>query len=152
MSSTEVAGAIRLLVARLHRVLRQQADVTLSPTKQSFLSTIARREPITLGGLASAEGVAPPTVTKVVSELERLELVQRSVDPDDRRISHVRVSAKGHEVLDAIRTRKTAWLVRKLDELDAESLQRLADALPILEFLAGTGPLPGSDPSALSKQ
>lgn len=152
MSSTEVAGAVRLVVARLHRVLRQQGDVTLSPTKQSFLATIAGRGPISLGGLANAEGVAPPTVTKVVAELERMELVQRTVDPDDRRISHVRVSAKGREVLDTIRTRKTAWLVRQLDELDPESLQRLAEALPVLEFLAGTGPRPSSGPSAFSKQ
>src|SRR5690349_18799609 len=86
-TTAEVAGRLRLAVARLHRILRQQADLGITPTKLAHLATINREGPLTLGDLATLERVAPPTVTKVVKGLEAQGLVRREADPDDKRVT-----------------------------------------------------------------
>lgn len=138
VDATELAARVRLSITRLNRLLRQQSDVDLTPTKVAHLATISREGPLTLGDLAAAEQVAPPTVTKIVAELERRGLVTRATDERDRRVSRVAVTAEGRRVLEKARTRKTAWLVRRLAELDEADLAALATAAPVLEALAGT--------------
>lgn len=132
----EVAGRLRPAVARLHRVLRQQSDVGLTPTKLAHLATVGRDGPLTLGELAALERVAPPTVTKVVQDLEARGLVQRDVDPADRRVARVRITDEGAHQLDEVRHRKDLWLAQRIAALPADEAVRLADALDVLEHLA----------------
>ena len=69
------------------RRLRREDDASGLPAPQlSALSVIVFGGPITLGALATAEQVRPPTITKVVSTLEKAGLVEREVDSEDRRV------------------------------------------------------------------
>src|SRR5207237_385907 len=65
----ETAERLRLSIARLARLLRQQDDSGLGPTVTAALSSIATHGPLTLGDLAARERVAPPTITKVVEKM-----------------------------------------------------------------------------------
>jgi len=132
----DVAGHLRVSVARLARLLRQQDESGLSPTLTAALATISREGPLTLGELAARERVAPPSITKVVGKLEDRGLVERSVDERDRRVTRVEISPSGREQLEAGRTRRTAWLAKRLMDLPADDLDRLADALGVLDALA----------------
>lgn len=132
----ELASRLRLVVARLNRQLRRQADIDLPPTRLAHLSTIEREGPLTLGELATAEGVAPATVTKVVNHLETLGFAERVPDPADKRVTRVHVTAEGARQLHATRTRKTAWLARQLADLDTCDAAALVDAISVLESLA----------------
>src|SRR4051812_41879678 len=76
----EVAGHLRMSVARLARLLRQQDESGLSAPLTAALATISREGPLTLGQLAAQERVAPPSITKVVGKLEDRGLVERQVD------------------------------------------------------------------------
>src|SRR5262249_14463010 len=96
-------------------------------------ASIEREGPMTLGALADAEGVAPPTVTKLAERLGDLGFVARRPDAADRRVTRVEVTEAGHDFLQKHRARKDAWLATRLDELDAADLARLADAVPVLE-------------------
>src|SRR6478736_9503795 len=81
--------ADRLHSAAIHllRRLRREDDASGLPAPQlSALSVIVFGGPITLGALATAEQVRPPTITKVVSTLEEAGLVEREADAADRRI------------------------------------------------------------------
>jgi DNA-binding MarR family transcriptional regulator len=66
-------------------------------------------------------------------------LVLRVVDDRDRRIARVEVTPEGRRLLHRSRTRKNAFLARRLKALTPEELAALDAALPILERLAGEG-------------
>lgn len=134
----EVAARLRLSATRLARILRQQAELGLSPSQITALATIAREGPLTLGALAATEHVTPPSVTKVVERLEEHGLIERRADPDDGRRVVVAATAAGRDLLAAGRARKDAILAQRVALLDAEQLDRLAAALDVLDLLAGT--------------
>lgn len=131
----ETVERLRLAVARLARLLRQQDDSGLGPTVTAALATIRQHGPLTLGELAGIERVAPPTITKIVDKMERAGLVQRQPHPADRRVSLVAVTALGEEQLEQFRSRRSAWLSARLDGLDADDLAILTDATEVLERL-----------------
>jgi len=135
VESSEVASRLRLAVARLHRTLRQHADAGLSPSQLSALVAIERHGSMTLGELAAHEGVAPPTITGVVARLEADGNVERGPDPTDRRVVRVTASAQGRELVVRARERKDAWLTRRIAGLTPAELDRLADALGVIEAL-----------------
>ncbi len=131
----EIAERLRHSVTRLARLLRQQDEGGFGATLTAALASVKNRGPLTLGELAACEQVAPPTMTKVVEKLEAQGFVTRRVDPLDRRVSRVTVTAAGRRHLDATRQRRTAWLAGRLDHLPAEQLERLMEALDVLETL-----------------
>jgi DNA-binding MarR family transcriptional regulator len=136
---TELAGRLRLASARLHRRLRQEAHTGLSPSQQSALGTIDLQGPITLGDLAAAEQVTPPTITKVVTRLEEEGLIDRTVDASDRRIIRVSTTREGRRRLEHSRARRNAFLAARLEELGPDAVRRLHDAIDAIEELAGVG-------------
>lgn len=133
--TTELAGRLRLAVTRLARLMRQQTDTGLSPTLLAALATVEAAGPLTLGELACREQVAPPTITKAVTGLEEQGLLSRAVDPGDRRVVRVEITPAGRKLLERARTRKNAWLDRRLGALHPEDLRRLFDAIEALERL-----------------
>lgn len=136
-SADLVAGAERLRLAstRLARILRRETHTGLTPTQVAALATLQRRGPVPLGVLADAERISAPTATKVVDKLARAGLVERHAHPDDRRVSLVTVTPAGHDLLTATRRHKTAWLATRLAALDPADLDRLLDAVEVLERL-----------------
>src|ERR1700693_1051053 len=79
----------------LGRVRTEDDGMRLTAPLASALSVIVFGGPLSLGALARAEQVRPPTITRVVAQLERLGLVARESDPDDGRVQRVRATAKG---------------------------------------------------------
>jgi DNA-binding MarR family transcriptional regulator len=140
VDAVELAGHLRMSIARLARLLRQQDESGLSATLTAALVTISREGPMTLGDLAARERVAPPSITKVVGKLEDRGLVERRVDDRDRRVTLVEISPAGTEQLVAARNRRTAWLATRLLDLDPADLGRLAQALAVLDALAEADP------------
>jgi DNA-binding MarR family transcriptional regulator len=129
----ELAAHLRLIVMRLARRLRSQTVAGLSPSLISALVTIERRAPVTLGQLAAMERVKPPSVTRMVAALEQAGLVRREADPGDRRVARLSLTADGRRTVQRSRTRKTAYLAKRLRELDETDLESLRQALPVLE-------------------
>jgi DNA-binding MarR family transcriptional regulator len=135
----EIAARLRLSATRLARRLRQESASGLTPSQLSALAAVHNRGPLTLGELADHERVAPPTITKVVAKLVSDGLLERQVDPDDRRVTRVRVTAAGMALVDETRRRKTAWLAERVRRLDPDERARLAEALDVLDHLCGEG-------------
>jgi DNA-binding MarR family transcriptional regulator len=135
----DTAPRLRLVIARIARQLRQNVDAPndLSTSLVSALATVDRCGPLTLGALASAERVRPPSMTRIVAQLEQRGLVVRRVDPRDRRVARVEISPEGQRLLHRSRTRKNAFLAQRLKALDSEELAVVEAALPLLERLVG---------------
>ena len=133
---TEVAARLRLAMARLVRRARQEATTAeMTQSMFSAVSVIAHLGSPTLGEVAAAERVTPPTVTKIVARLEDAGLVVRQQDPDDRRIARVRLTDAGRRFVDRTRSRASAYMARRLKTLSDGEREVLAAAVPILERL-----------------
>ena len=135
-SQAELAARLRLVVMRLARRLRQQAPEALSPSQLSVLSTLESHGPLTPTELAAAERVKPPTITRVAAILEEAGLVRRKSDPGDRRSSRVELTARGRELIERDRRRKTAYLAKQIAKLSEEEVRALNRAVELIERMA----------------
>jgi DNA-binding MarR family transcriptional regulator len=131
----ELAARLRLAVTRTARRLRQQGDPALSPTAIAALATIERAGPLSPSELARIERVQRPTATRVVARLVDGGLVERLPDSTDARGAWLRVTPEGRRVLRSLRSRKTAYLARRLERLDEQEREVLAQASELLERL-----------------
>jgi DNA-binding MarR family transcriptional regulator len=138
-STTAQAARLRLALARTARRLRQQAGTGLSPSLSAALATVERHGPVTPSELAELERVQRPTATRIVARLEQEALIERTADPRDARSALVSVTPGGRAALREMRTRKDAWLARRLHELDAEERATLERAAVLLERILEDG-------------
>jgi DNA-binding MarR family transcriptional regulator len=129
----ELAARLRLTVMRLARRLRQQAPAGVTPSQLSVLATLSIGGPMTLGALAEAERVRPPTMTRIVAALEEDGLIERKSDPDDRRRASIELTEPGRRLVTTSRSRKTAYLAERLRDLSEEERATLARAADVLE-------------------
>ena len=138
-SPADLADRLHSAAIHLLRRLRREDDASGLPAPQlSALSVIVFGGPITLGALAQAEQVRPPTITKLVATLEHAGLVEREVDAADRRVVHVKATARGTRLLHEGRMRRVASLAESLGQLPSVDRARLARAVPILEKVVRT--------------
>jgi DNA-binding MarR family transcriptional regulator len=133
----EVADHLHSAAIRLLRALRRQDDKWgLSAPRLSALSVVVFGGPITLGDLARAEQVRPPTMTKLVQALESAGLVKRKPDPDDRRIMWITATPNGKRLLLKGRAARVRALAFRLKSFSREEVDSLDDAAHLLEFVA----------------
>jgi DNA-binding MarR family transcriptional regulator len=135
LTDEEVAGRLRIAVNRLQRRLRQESLGGLSPAQASALGSVSRNGSPTLGELAAIEQVQPPTMTRIVASLTEAGMVTRVADARDRRSARVRISPAGERALDRMRTRKNAFLLRRLGELSREEQRKAVEMVALLEHL-----------------
>jgi DNA-binding MarR family transcriptional regulator len=135
-AEASVANRLGMSVMRLERKLRQRSAGGVTASQYAALVTISKKGELTLGELAVAEGVAPPSMTRIAARLEQAGLLERRPDPLDRRVARVAVSEKGAELLAEARSLRALYLSERLDELGAEEVEVLGQAAELLNRLA----------------
>ena len=131
MRNEQVADMLHGAAIRLLRYMRKEDAASGIPGAQlSVLSVLAYGGPQTLGALAAAEQVKPPTMSQLVSALEQLELVMRK--PLDRRSAEISLTRKGRQLLEAGRRRRLARLTKALDRLPPEQIDKLGQAAGLI--------------------
>jgi DNA-binding MarR family transcriptional regulator len=131
----QLASRLRLAVARTARRLRQEAGGGLSPTLSAALASIDNHGPLTTSELADRERIKRPTATRLIASLEQDGLVARTSDPSDGRSSLIATTPEGRDLMRTLRTRKDAYLARRLAKLTAGERETLARAADLLERL-----------------
>jgi DNA-binding MarR family transcriptional regulator len=131
------AARLRMMLARLTRTIRRQNLAGLTPTQLSALGTVNASGPVRLGDLAAAEGIAPSTLTRLVTALEESGYVKRSAVPGDARGSTLSITPDGRAVIEQVREESTMMLAGMLAQLTPGQQAAIAAALPALEQLAG---------------
>ena len=121
----------------LRRVRRTDHHTGLSPARLSILSVLTFGGPCTLGELATAEQVRPPTMSNLVTGLERERLVKRKVDDEDKRVARITVTARGKRVLERGRRLRLDHLTQRLQRLNRAELSTLEGAAAIMERISG---------------
>jgi DNA-binding MarR family transcriptional regulator len=131
------AIADRLHSAAIHllrRVRKQDAATGEGPARLSALSVLVfGGGPMTLGQLAEAEQVRPPTMSRIVSGLEHSRLAERMTDARDARRVRIRATPNGERLLHEGRRRRIEYLARHLDGLSRKELATLEEAIQLLE-------------------
>ena len=117
----------------LRHVRREDPATGVPPAQLSALSVLVFGGPRTLGELAAAEQVRPPTMTRIVQGLEAAELVRRARDPGDARVHRLHATAKGRRVMQQGRERRVANLAALLGRLAPRDLARVREAAELVE-------------------
>lgn len=127
--------ADRLHSAAIHllrRVRKQDVATGEGPARLSALSVLVFGGPKTLGELAAAEQVKPPTMSRIVAGLQRSRLVTIKGDPVDARRRHICATRKGVALLRRARELRITELAAHLEETSVEDLKTLDRAVEIL--------------------
>lgn len=133
-----LAAADRLHSAAIHllrRVRKQDVASGVGPAQLSALSVLVFAGPKTLGELAAAEQVKPPTMSRIVAGLKRSLLVEIRRDSQDSRRMHIQATRKGKKLLQQGRQRRIDDLANQLAILPAGKLAQLESAIAVLETL-----------------
>jgi DNA-binding MarR family transcriptional regulator len=131
-----VADRLHSAAIHLLRTLRREDQALgVGPAKLSALSVLVFGGPRSIGALARAEQVRLPTMSRLVSALERDGLATRTPDPEDGRASRVHATARGRTVLRQGRARRVATLTRRLEQLPEADRALLARAADLIEGL-----------------
>jgi DNA-binding MarR family transcriptional regulator len=129
-----VADQLHSAAIHLLRQLRREDDASgISAPRLSALSVVVFGGPVTLGQLAAAEQVKPPTMTRIVTGLERDGLVMRKGDTRDKRLTQIHATAKGRKVLGAGRARRVEKLAAAVDLLDRRQLADLETGIQLVK-------------------
>ncbi|WP_165986290.1 MarR family winged helix-turn-helix transcriptional regulator [Streptomyces sp. YIM 98790] len=130
-------NTLRVGVLRLARRIRhQRVDRSMGLAELSALGTLHRCGAMTPGELARKEHVQPPTMTRIISQLQDRGLVRLEPHADDRRQKTVTPTERAEEMLQATRAQTNAWLAGLAAQLDDEEWALLRGAAPVLHKLA----------------
>lgn len=136
-TTSELAALLRPSLLRLTRIIRnQRVDLSVTLTQLSAMATLAKKGPMSAGELAACERVQPPSMTKVLANLEDRGLVRRDMHPTDKRQAIISVTEAGDALLSDERRSRDAWLSRRLTELTADERALLRSVVPVLDKLA----------------
>jgi DNA-binding MarR family transcriptional regulator len=134
-------GAIRLrrVIAKLARQLTSSSTgAGLTPSQASVLGLIVARGPLGLAELGDLEGLNPTMLSRVISRLTAMGLIDRIPDPDDLRSASVISTAAGRDTDQQIKALRAAAVSRCMELLPPGRAAAVTDALPALEELAET--------------
>jgi len=129
-----VADRVHSAAIHLLRRLRKLDLATgLGPARLSALSVVVFAGPATLGDLAAAEQVKPPTMSRIVNGLYRQGLVKREASPQDGRRIGIRATPKGVRRLERGRSRRILFFADRLRRLPRGEMGILEKAADIIE-------------------
>jgi DNA-binding MarR family transcriptional regulator len=115
---------------RLHERLLRLAGVRLDRAGAALLFKLSvKADSLRVTDLAEILGVDTPTVTRKVQQLERDQMVVRHTDPDDGRVSRIRLTPAGRRTIERVRRARRTWLEGLLQEWEDDDLSALADLL-----------------------
>jgi DNA-binding MarR family transcriptional regulator len=126
---------------RMNRVIRERTldswvklNLTIPQLKSLFY--ISRHGKVNASGLASGIRVTPANVTGIVDRLIEQGLLTRTPDPDDRRISWLRVTDSGKTLINDLREGRAQEMRRTLGKLNEEELSIVAHGFELVAAAA----------------
>lgn len=138
----EREAADRLHSAAIHLLRRARRTDPLTGVSAAQLSALSvlMGGPKTLGELAAAEQVRPPTMSRLVSAMEHAGVARKVTDRHDARVIRIHATPKGLRALSRGRDMRIAAIERLLSELDPDDLATVERAVGTLERLLGQRP------------
>ena len=136
-SAAEIADRLHSAAIHLLRRLRRTDSAAgLTAPQLSVLSVLVFGGAMNLTDLAAAEQVRAPTMSRLVSDLVALGLVERTTSTRDARAVRIAASDHGRGLLDQGRNLRLGALTRSVQALSPEEQALLAQAVGLLSRIA----------------
>jgi DNA-binding MarR family transcriptional regulator len=119
------AEVLDVLMGVGRRFRRRSAGTTIDPGAFWLLRSLLGDDPVRPTDLAASIGLDTSTVSRHLSQLHRAGLVERSVDPDDRRAQRVELSEAGRAEVEAALAARRTLLERSLSDWSDEDVELL---------------------------
>ncbi|MFA5708545.1 MAG: MarR family transcriptional regulator [Mycolicibacterium sp.] len=124
-------------VGRFRRQIRRSAgrafdNAGLTESQGELVRLIGRQPGISVSAAAAELGLAANTASTLVSRLSGNGLVLREVDPADRRVGRLRLSAAAQRIADESRRARRAALGVALDQLSKDEIDSLTAGLAVM--------------------
>jgi DNA-binding MarR family transcriptional regulator len=130
----DLATRLHSAAIRLLRLVRREDKASgLTGPRLSALSVLVFGGPTSLGGLAAAEQVSAPTMTRIVESLVKAGLATREAEPGNRRKVRIAATEAGVRLLEQGRERRVRALTERLARLADSERRALDRAVDILE-------------------
>src|SRR5581483_6619844 len=122
----------------LGRSLRREAnDLGVTAGQASVLGTIKNHPALGLRELAAREGMSAPAMTRYIDRMQSAGLIERTRSTADGRRVELRVTERGVAALRSVRSRRTAWLASRLEQLTPAERAAVDAAIEPLLRLVG---------------
>lgn len=129
-------GAVRRLLRRLAGPFVANAPFEVSTSQREVLLVVGKHTGRSVAEIAHELGLAPNSVSTIVTQLVGAGLLVRETDPQDRRIGRLALTPAAQEAVDAVRARRRGVLHEALDRLSPRQLADLAAGIDAMEALA----------------
>jgi len=135
--AVDVANRLRPALLKLARELRRESHALgVTGGQVTLLIQIHKHRGIGVRDLAALERMSPAAMSGYVDRLEKAGLIRRTPDAIDRRRHGLSLTDEGERVLRSVKSRRTAWLAARLEQLTPEELDALDTAVePLLRLL-----------------
>jgi DNA-binding MarR family transcriptional regulator len=140
LTDTVVDGLLPA-VGAVRRLLRRVAGPAFTPddplpaSQREVLIAVGRQEGRSVAEIAQDLGLAPNSVSTIVTQLVGADLLVRKTDPRDRRVGRLVLTARARDLVAEARARRRGVLHEALDRLEPEQVAALAAGVGALEAL-----------------
>jgi DNA-binding MarR family transcriptional regulator len=136
VDTTALANQLRPVLLKLNRELRREIhSLGVTGGQVSLLVAIKQTPGIGVRELAAQERMSVPGMSKFVTRLEEAGLVKAEPVAGDKRRVGLTLTADGHRVLRSVKSKRTAWLAKRLRDLTDDQLEALDAAIEPLTLL-----------------
>jgi DNA-binding MarR family transcriptional regulator len=131
-----LAKQLGMRIININWFFRQRMQhESLTPSQASVLTLLLDNRSWRISDLASAEGVRPPSMTELVSRMERLGWLRKTYTSHDRRGVEVTITDEGRTVIQAVMRRQVDVISQRLATLPDDEKVAIERALPVLDRL-----------------
>jgi len=129
-------GAVRRLLRRLAGPFVTTGPYEVSTSQREVLLAVGRHTGRSVAEIADELGLAPNSVSTIVTQLVGAGLLVRETDAQDRRVGRLALTGVARDALESSRARRRGVLHEALERLTPGQLEDLAAGIDALEALA----------------
>ena len=123
---TDEAKIVRAVLRLARRLRRPASDGEVTGSGLALLASLHRQGPMSAVTLARSEGLQPQSLSRLLVRLEDAALIERPIDPADRRRQLIALTDAGATALHRAMVRRRQWLAdamsHRLDDADRRTL------------------------------
>jgi DNA-binding MarR family transcriptional regulator len=111
------------------RIIAELTDDSVSLAQVQAMRYVWLHNNVLMGDLAEGLAISYPSATNMVKRLERQGLVERLVNPVDRREVEVRLTSRGSEICECMENERVSRVKHVLEAMEAVDRRALMDGL-----------------------
>lgn len=139
---SQLIQALRQFVdVAMHWTMRDRVHFAkttgLSLPQFGILMQLHHRGDCGISDISERFDITAPAASQLVDKLVQAGLIERTEDPDDRRVKQIALSSKGRLMIETGSRERYRWMDKIVKELDPIQRDKVLQALSILNQVAG---------------